>query len=165
MKTKLTLIAAALALGLATTAQAQTTAPRTDRNADKPRVDHKMKKADEDRIKADHKAAMAKCHDMKANEKDVCEADAKGQEKVAKAELEQKYEPSARHERNVEEAKAEHEYKVSKEKCDAEKGKQENACEKEAKAKYDRAKADIKSKHASDSKRAATGSTSTSSGK
>jgi hypothetical protein len=148
MNFKPTLIAAALALGFAGAAQA----------ADK--VDHKMKRADEDRIKADYKEAMAKCKPMSGNEKEVCEADAKGKEKVAKAELEQKYEPSARHERNVDEAKAEHEYKVAKEKCDASKGKEESACEKEAKAKYDRAKADIKAKHASDSKPASTGATS-----
>jgi hypothetical protein len=139
MNLKLTLIASALALSFAGAVQA----------ADK--VDHKMKKADEDRVKADYKEAMAKCKPMSGNEKDVCEADAKGQEKVAKAELEQKYSPSPRHERNVDEAKAEHEYKVAKEKCDAGKGKEESACEKEAKANYDKAKADIKAKHAGDS--------------
>jgi hypothetical protein len=148
MNLKLTLIASALALSFAGAVQA----------ADK--VDHKMKKADEDKVKADYKEAMAKCKPMSGNEKDVCEADAKGQEKVAKAELEQKYSPSPRHERNVDEAKAEHEYKVAKEKCDAGKGKEESACEKEAKANYDKAKADIKAKHAGDSKRASTGGTS-----
>ena len=148
MNLKLTIVASALALAFAGAAQA----------ADK--VDHKMKKADEDKVKADYKADMAKCKPMSGNEKDVCQADAKGKEKVAKAELEQKYSPSPRHERNVDEAKAEHEYKVAKEKCDAQKGKEESACEKEAKANYDRAKADIKAKHAGDSgKRASTGST------
>jgi len=149
MNLKLTIVASALALAFAGAAQA----------ADK--VDHKMKKADEDRVKADYKEAMAKCKPMSGNEKEVCEADAKGKEKIAKAEVEQKYDPSPRHERNVDEAKAEHEYKVAKEKCDASKGKEESACEKDAKAKYERAKADIKAKHASDSNRtsASTGST------
>ena len=50
---------------------------------------------------------------------------------------------------------------MTKEKCDVAKGKEESACEKEAKAKYDRAKADIKAKYASNERRAATGSTST----
>jgi hypothetical protein len=97
---------------------------------------------------------------MKGHEKEICEADAKGKEKVAKAELEQKYEPSDSHSRKVDEAKAEHEYNVAKEKCDVAKGKEENACEKEAKAKYERAKADIKARFASKERKAATGSTS-----
>ena len=40
------------------------------------------------------------------------------------------------------------------------KGKEESACEKEAKAKYERAKADIKARFASKERKAATGSTS-----
>ena len=154
MKFKLTLIAAALALGFTAAAQAADNADRKARNAE------------QDRIKADYKADMAKCKPMKGSEKDVCQADAKGKEKVAKAELTQKYEPSPKHARDVEEAKAEHEYKVAKEKCDAQKGKEESACEKEAKANYERAKADIKAKHASDdSRRAPTGATAPASGK
>ena len=159
MNLKFTVIAASLALGFAGAAQAQSTS--TNRMSDKPRVDHKLKNADEERVKADYKEALAKCKTMSGNEKEVCEADAKGKEKIAKAELEQKYEPSPRHQRNVDEAKAEHEYHVAKEKCDAQKGKEGSTCEKEVKAKYDRAKADIKAKHAGDTKRAATGSTAT----
>jgi hypothetical protein len=161
MKLKLTIIAASLALGFAGAAQAQSstnTGPSAARG-DTARADHAQKRADEDRVKAEYKSDMAKCKPMKGNEKDVCEADAKGKEKVAKAEVEQKYDPSPRHERNVEEAKAEHTYKVAKEKCDAQKGKEESACEKQAKADYDKAKADIKSKHAGDSNKASSGGT------
>src|SRR5437870_13759593 len=82
------------------------------------------------------------------DEKEVCEADAKGKEKIAKAELDQKNHPAVRNERKVEEAKAEHKYKVAKEKCDMMKGKEESACEKQAKAEYDKAKADIKKQFA-----------------
>lgn len=155
MHIKLLSIVAAVTLAFAGAAQAQTatTAPGS-----KPSVDRKVKKADHDRIEADYKAAKAKCSTLKGNGKEVCEADAKGKENVAKAELENKYEPSEGHARKVDEAKAEHEYKVSKEKCDAAKGKEESACEKEAKAKYERAKADIKAKHASSERKAATGS-------
>jgi len=157
MQIKLLSIAAALALAFAGSTYAQTTTPAKPAQ---PKVDHKAKKAEEDRIEADYKAAKAKCGEMKANEKDVCEADAKGKEKVAKAELDAKYANTERNQRKVDEAKAEHEYHVTKEKCDAEKGKQENACEKEAKAKYDRAKADIKARYATkDRKAAATGGT------
>jgi len=146
-------------------AQAQTTMsdkPRVGARADgtsEVKVDRKARKAEEDRIEADYKAGKAKCGSMKGHEKEVCEADAKGKEKVAKAQLEQKYEPSAAHERKISEAKAEHEYNVAKEKCDVMKGKEESACEKEAKAKYERAKADIKAKIATTERRAVSGST------
>jgi hypothetical protein len=162
MTLKLCSLAAAVALALGmSAAQAQsTTAPRTtvDKAMDKPAGgDRKAKKADEDRVEAEYKAAKAKCDAIKdKNEKEVCEADAKGQMKVAKAELEQKYEPSVAHERKVQEAKAEHEYEVAKEKCDAMKGKEESACEKQAKAKYEQAKADIKKQSA---RSASTGTT------
>ena len=154
MTLKLYSIAAAVALAFGiTAAQAQTTpAPRstTDKVLDRPAGgDRKAEKAEKERIEADYKTAKAKCDAMKdRHEKEVCEADAKGKEKIAKAELEQKYEPSVRHERNVLEAKAEHEYHVAKEKCDVMKGKEESACEKEAKAKYDKAKADIRQQFA-----------------
>ena len=159
MHTKLLSIAAAVALALAGAAQAQSTSSTT--GASKPSVDRKERKAEEDRINADYKADKAKCKDMKGNEKDACEADAKGKEKVAKAELKAKYDPTPANQRKVEEAKAEHQYKVAKEKCDAQKGKEESACEKDAKAQYDKAKADIKQKHAADSsnRKSATGST------
>jgi len=171
MHTQLLSIAAGVALALAGSAFAQTGNPASP-NPDKPRmtrdagpdqkpaIDRKARKAEHDRIEADYKADKAKCGPMKGNAKEVCEADAKGKEKVAKAELEQKYEPSDSHARKVDEAKAEHQYNVAKEKCDAAKGKEEDACEKEAKAKYERAKADIKARFASKERKAATGSTS-----
>ena len=159
MHIKLLSIAVALGLAFAGAAQAQTTAPSA--TAEKPKVDRQARKADHERIEANYKADKAKCASMKGNEKEVCEADAKGKERVAMAELEQKYEPSDSHARKVDEAKAEHEYNVAKEKCDKAKGKEESACEKEAKAKYERAKADIKARFASKERsKAATGSTS-----
>ena len=146
--------AAAVALAFSGATYAQSTMGA------KPSVDRAQKKADRDKVEADYKAAKAQCSHMKGTEKEVCEADAKGKENVAKAELENKYEPSQAHARKVDEAKAEHEYKVTKEKCDRNKGKEESACEKEAKAKYERAKADIKARFASKERKAATGSTS-----
>src|SRR5438067_520657 len=170
MQSKLLSIAAAVALALgsaAGVAQAQSTSdkPTVGARADggkdaKPSVDRKERKAEEDKIEAQYKADKAKCGEMKGNEKEACEADAKGKENVAKAELKAKYDPTPANQRKVDEAKAEHEYKVAKEKCDAMKGKEESACEKEAKAKHERAKADIKAKYASNERRkSATGST------
>src|SRR5438874_2420602 len=136
MHIKLLSIAAAVALGFAGAAHAQSTPTTADtpRADAKPKVDRQARKAEHDRIEADYKAAKAKCGPMKGHDKEVCEADAKGKEKVAKAELEQKHEPSDSHARKVDESKAEHEYNVAKEKCDVAKGKEESACEKEAKA-------------------------------
>ncbi|HYY60973.1 MAG TPA: hypothetical protein VE756_06240, partial [Burkholderiales bacterium] len=91
MHTKLLSIAAAVALAFAGAAQAQSTSTTT---AQKPSVDRKERKAEEDRINAAYKADKAKCKDMKGNQKEVCEADAKGKEKVAKAELKAKYDPT-----------------------------------------------------------------------
>jgi hypothetical protein len=120
-----------------------------------------MKKAEEDKIEAEAKAAKAKCEPMKGQEKDVCQQEAKSQEKVRKAELEAKSNPTARNKRKADEAKAEGEYEVAKAKCDMQGGKADNACKDQAKAKYDQAKASIKAKYAkADTKRdrsAATG--------
>src|SRR4051812_41920706 len=161
MQIKLLSIAAAVALAFAGAAQAQTsndTKARANTRTE-AKVDHKAKKADEDRIEADAKAAKAKCGSMKGNEKDICQAEAKANEKTAKAELEQKYEPSDRHARKVEEVKAEGKYEMAKEKCESNKDGVHD-CKKQAKAEYDKEKADIKAKHAkSDSKRDRSAST------
>jgi hypothetical protein len=146
MQIKALTIAAAVALAFTGVAQAQQSQD-TARPDAKPRaeakVDRQAKKTDEDRIEADAKAAKAKCGPLKGNEKDICQAEAKAKEKLAKAELEQRFEPSAAHARKVHEAKAEGDYEVAKEKCESNKDGA-SACKKEAKAKYERAKADIK---------------------
>jgi hypothetical protein len=101
-------------------------------------------KAARDKIEADYKAAKAACDAMKDNAKDVCMEEAKGKEKIAKAELDQKQKPSDGNARKVAEAKVEASYKVAKEKCDDLKGDAKNACVKEAKADEAKGKADIK---------------------
>jgi hypothetical protein len=118
--------------------------PSTESKASERRV----KDAEEDRIEADAKAAKAKCDALKDNAKDVCMAEAKAREKVAKAELDAKKNPSARNQRKVAETKAEGAYDVAKEKCDDMKGDGKNACQKQAKANHDQAKADIKKQYA-----------------
>ena len=166
MTLKLCSIAAALALALGTSAaQAQQTrdpAPRADRPAaDRPTAERKVRDAEEERIEADAKAAKAKCDTMQGNAKDVCRAEAKANEKIAKAELDAKKSPTARNQRKAAEMKAEGAYEVAKEKCDDLKGDEKNACQKDAKAKQDQAKADIKKQFAQrkDDRPAATGAT------
>jgi len=64
-----------------------------------------------------------------------------------------------RHARKGQEVKAEGKYEVAKEQCESKKDGA-SACKKEAKANYDKAKADIKAKHAkADAKRDTTAST------
>ncbi|BEP62477.1 hypothetical protein GmRootV213_30310 [Variovorax sp. V213] len=101
-------------------------------------------KAARDKISADYKAAKAACDAMKDNAKDVCMEEAKGKEKIAKAELDQKQKPSDGNARKVAEAKVEATYNVAKEKCDDLKGDAKSACVKEAKAEEAKGKADIK---------------------
>ena len=167
MTLKLCSIAAAVALALGMTAvQAQQapTTPRADKPAaDRPAAERKVRDAEEEKIEADAKAAKAKCDTMQGNAKDVCRAEAKANEKIAKAELDAKKSPTARNQRKAAEMKAEGAYEVAKEKCDDLKGDEKNACQKDAKAKQDQAKADIKKQFAQrkDERpaRAATGAT------
>ncbi|SDC34453.1 hypothetical protein SAMN05444679_102332 [Variovorax sp. CF079] len=101
-------------------------------------------KAARDKIAADYKAAKALCDAMKDNAKDVCIAEAKGKEKVAKAEFDQQRKPSDGNARKVAEAKVEATYSVAKEKCDDQKGDAKTACVKQAQSEQAKGKADIK---------------------
>jgi hypothetical protein len=129
---KLSLISIAVAFAFATGAQAQDSSKR------------QVKNADQDRIEAEYKAAKERCDTMQGNAKDVCQKEAKGKEKIAKADLDAKMNPTAANQRKAKEAKAEAEYDVAKERCEDQKGNEKDVCEKDAKAKYERAKADIK---------------------
>ena len=91
-----------------------------------------------------YKADKDACKSMTGNAKDVCMEQAKGKEKVAKAEADAAYKgtPKARESARV--ARADADYKVSKEKCDDLTGNQKDVCVKEAKAAHTKAKADAK---------------------
>ena len=54
-----------------------------------------------EKIEADYKVAKAQCDTMKDNAKDVCSKEASGTQKVAKADLENQYKPTASHARKV----------------------------------------------------------------
>jgi hypothetical protein len=102
-------------------------------------------KAEKDRISSEYKANKEKCKDMKGNEKDVCMAEAKGHEKVAKAELAAKQNDTPKNRYDVAVAKADMDYNVAKEKCDDMKGNEKKQCNKDAKAAHDSAKQQAKS--------------------
>lgn len=101
-------------------------------------------KAGRDKIAADYKADKAACDAMKDNAKDVCVEEAKGKEKIAKAELDQKMKPSDGNARKVAEAKVEAAYSIAKEKCDDQKGEAKSTCVKQAKADESKGKAEVK---------------------
>ena len=132
-KTLLALFAAAgLCFAGATTAA--TTTPH-----DKAARDQAIKAAD-----ATYKADKDACGSLSGNAKDICMQEAKGKEKVAKAEAKAAYDGTPKARENARLARAEATYDVAKEKCDDLSGNQKDVCVKEAKAGYTKAKADAK---------------------
>jgi len=120
-------------------------------------------KSAKSRIESDYKTDKKACDAMSGNGKDVCVQEAKGKEKVAKAELEYNYTANAKDEYKLRVAKAEATYDIAKEKCDDLSGNAKDVCVKEAKASETKAKADAKAsekvgdarKDAADDKRTA----------
>ena len=86
------------------------------------------------RISADAKADKAACAALAANAKDICVEEAKGKEKVARAELEYGYTTKISDRNKVLVAKADAAYEVAKEKCDDQSGNAKDVCVQEAKA-------------------------------
>jgi hypothetical protein len=101
-------------------------------------------KAGKDRISASYKSDKAACDALSGNAKDVCMEEAKGKEKIAKAELEYGYTGKAGDQTKLQKARAEAAYAVAKEKCDDKSGNDKDVCVKEAKAAETRAMADAK---------------------
>lgn len=92
------------------------------------------KNAEKTRIEAEYKAAKQQCKSMKGNAKDVCEKQASGHEKVAKAELNFRADGSETNRHKLAKAKADADYDVAKEKCDDLSGNTKDVCVKDAKA-------------------------------
>ncbi|MBP8018659.1 MAG: hypothetical protein KAY82_01345 [Hylemonella sp.] len=101
-------------------------------------------KAGKDNASAKYTTEKAACKSLAGNTKDICMQEAKGQEKISKAELEESYAPSEKHRFEVRMAKADAAYAVSKEKCDDQAGNAKDVCRKEAKSAFVTAKADAK---------------------
>ena len=128
-KFDLTALAAALCLSIGTSAIGAVT--KTE-----------YKAALED-ISTQYKLDKAACKAMTGNANNICIEEAKGQEKVAKAELEASYRPSDKHHYDVRLTKTSAVYAVAKEKCDDITGNAKDVCRKEVKS-YVTAKADAK---------------------
>ena len=103
--------------------------------------DYKARKA---QIGDTYKADKKTCGSLAGNAKDICQQEAKGKEKVARAEVEYQYTGKPRDNEKLAMAKADAVYEVAKEKCDDLAGNPKDVCVKEAKAKHVAAKADAK---------------------
>ena len=97
-----------------------------------------------DEVKAMFKVERDKCGSMSGNAKDVCVERAKGQEKVALANLEYQYTGTVKDRNDYMEARYDASYKYAKEMCDDKSGNAKDVCVAEAKAEHDKAKADMK---------------------
>ena len=95
-------------------------------------------------IEAQYKSAREACNSLSGNAKDICVEQAKGQENVAKAELDDQHEPSASSREKLAKARAEATYAVAKERCDDLAGNPKDVCVKEAKAAHTQGLADAK---------------------
>jgi len=100
-------------------------------------------------IEATYKAKKKECAPLKGNEQDKCQAEAKYNEQVAKADLEMKYKgtPDAAYDAAVKKAKAKHDW--DKQKCHDQKGAEQSACKKQASADEKKAIADAKAARSS----------------
>jgi hypothetical protein len=127
---KLTMNLMALALGVAFSSGAMAQA-----------VTKEDYKAREQKIAAEYTTAKKTCDSLKDNKRDICLAEAKGNDSVARAELEALNKPSAKARHNVLVTKADAEYAVTKEHCDDLTENAKAVCLKEAKAKETSAKA------------------------
>jgi hypothetical protein len=99
-----------------------------------------------DRIESEYKAERAACDAFVANKKDICRAEAKGKENVAKADLEAIYKPSAKAHHDARVAKAQADYSIARQKCDDKGGNLKDVCVKEAKAAETAATANAKAR-------------------
>ena len=130
----------AAGLSVAGSAAAQTYASKTTATP-MSKDSYKMAKSSAD---AQYKVDRDACSPMSGNAKDICIAEAKGKDNIAKAEAEAAYQNTAKHRESVRLARADATYNVAKEKCDDLTGNSKDVCVKEAKAGLVKAKADAK---------------------
>jgi hypothetical protein len=108
--------------------------------AQDPTMTRDAYKSREDGIDAQYKSDSKACDDMRSYDRDVCEAQAGGKEKVTRAELDARNKPGAKATAKVKEARADAAYDVAKERCEDLRGAERAACRKDAKVVYDRTK-------------------------
>jgi hypothetical protein len=125
-------------LGFAGASAAQTNAPMT---APMSKASHTQAVKDAD---AQYKIDKEACSSLSGNAKDICVAEAKGKESVAKAEAEAAYKHTPKARENARIAHAQASYNVAVEKCDDLAGNRKDVCVKEAKSELVKGKANAK---------------------
>ncbi len=133
-------LVAAAGLGITGASAAQTLAPKTTATPMSKDAYAAAKASSDTQYKVDKDA----CTSLSGNAKDICLAQAKGKDNIAKADAEAAYEntPKARESARVTHAQAN--YDVGIEKCDDLAGNAKDVCVKEAKAELVKGKADAK---------------------
>ena len=127
-------------LGFAGAGMAQVKSPTTNPTpASKSNYDQAVKDAD-----AQYKVAKQTCSSLSGNAKDICLAEAKGKNSVAKADAEAAYKNTAKARENARVVHAQAIYNVAVEKCDDLAGNPKDVCVKEAKAELVKGKSNAK---------------------
>ena len=107
-----------------------------------------MARADYDQarrvIEAEARAALAQCRALEARDKDVCKAQARGQERVSKADLDARYRGTVAAESDTRLARAKATYEVARASCANRAGEERSACLKAARAEKVKALADAR---------------------
>jgi len=127
-------------LGFAGAGMAQVKSPTTNPTpASKTTYDQAVKDAD-----AQYKVAKQTCSSLSGNAKDICLAEAKGKNSVAKADAEAAYKNTAKARENARVVHAQAIYNVAVETCDDLAGNPKDVCVKEAKAELVKGKSNAK---------------------
>lgn len=95
-------------------------------------------------IDAVFKADKDKCKSYSGNANDICMAEARGRQKVAKADAEADYQGTTKSRMEARVARADADFAIAKEKCDDFAGNPKDVCRKEANAAHVAAVADAK---------------------
>jgi hypothetical protein len=127
-------------LGFAAPGAAQTYAPKAT-STPMSKDSYAMAKTNAD---TQYKIDKDACSSLNGNAKDICVAQAKGKDNVAKADAEAAYKNTPKARENARIAHAQANYDVAIEKCDDQTGNAKDVCVKEAKAGLVKGKADAK---------------------
>lgn len=105
-----------------------------------------MSKADyqtsQARLASEQKTAKEACNSLSGNSRDICIAEANGQNRVALAELDSAYKPTEKSKSQIRIARAEADYSVAIQRCEELSANSKDVCVKEAKSAEVAAKAD-----------------------
>jgi hypothetical protein len=92
-----------------------------------------------DKIEAQYQQDKQSCSVQSGNAKDVCDKQAKGREKIAKAQLDYDRTGKASDRNKIEKTKADVDFSVAQERCDDAKGNAHELCETQAKTAHTKA--------------------------